>query len=228
MDFPTFEKKIGVNFTDKQLLKQAFVHRSYLNENKESGLHHNERMEFLGDAVLELVSTVYLYKRYTQNDEGDLTAYRSSLVNAIILAEIAQKLGMESLLLLSHGESKDKGRARQIILADTMEALIGAIYLDQGYEVAQIFIEEHVLYRIDEVVAMKSFVDAKSQFQEKAQEFAATTPAYKTLGESGPDHDKQFTVGVFVGDEKLGEGVGKSKQEAEQKAAAAALKAKGW
>ncbi len=228
MDFSLFEKNIGINFTEKRLLKQAFIHRSYLNENKGINLEHNERLEFLGDAVLELISTVFLYKKYPTKHEGDLTAYRSALVNAVTLSEVASKLGMEQFLLLSHGESKDKGKARQIILANTMEALIGAIYLDQGYDVTEKFVHDNVLYMIDTVVASGSFVDSKSHFQEKAQEFAGVTPSYKVLKENGPDHDKHFTVGVFLRDEKVAEGDGKSKQEAEQKAATAAIQAKSW
>src|SRR5581483_3959414 len=137
MDFGLFEKKIGITFKNKALLKQAFIHRSYLNENKGTNLEHNERLEFLGDAVLELISTVFLFKKYPLSHEGDLTAYRSALVNAMTLSEVASGLGMEDFLLLSHGESKDKGKARQIILANTMEALIGAVYLDQGYDAAE-------------------------------------------------------------------------------------------
>ena len=231
MDFSPLEKKIGVDFKDKALLKQAFVHRSYLNENKSSKLRHNERLEFLGDAVLGLVSATYLYGRYPEKDEGSLSSFRSALVNAVMLAGIAASLGMEQYLLLSHGESKDKGKARQIILADTMEALIGAIFLDQGYEAARIFIEEHILYRIDEVVVSGTFVDSKSAFQERAQEEEGVTPVYKVIRESGPDHDKTFVMGVYLGEQspvKLCEGEGKSKQEAEQRAAADALKAKGW
>ncbi len=228
MDFSVFEHIIGITFNDKALLKQAFVHRSYINENKSSSLEHNERLEFLGDAVLELVSTVYLYKKYPQSNEGELTAYRSSLVNAINLAEVASKLQMEKFLLLSHGESKDKGKARQYILANTIEALIGAIYLDQGYEVTEKFLSKNVLYLIDDIVENKAWIDAKSLFQEKAQEVDGVTPLYKVIGEDGPDHDKSFTVGLFIRDKKIAQGEGKSKQEAEQEAAKEGVKARGW
>ncbi|MEK7644717.1 MAG: ribonuclease III [Patescibacteria group bacterium] len=228
MDFSVFEHIIGVTFTDKALLRQAFVHRSFINENKGSQSEHNERLEFLGDAVLELISTVYLYKKYPQSNEGELTAYRSSLVNAINLADVAAKLQMEKFLLLSHGESKDKGKARQYILANTIEALIGAIYLDQGYEVTEKFLSKNVLYLIDDIVEKKAWIDAKSLFQEKAQEVDGVTPLYKVIREDGPDHDKSFTVGLFIRDKKIAQGEGKSKQEAEQEAAKEGVKVRGW
>jgi ribonuclease III len=228
MDFQAFEQTIAITFTDKALLKQAFIHRSYLNENRTSNLEHNERLEFLGDAVLELVTTDFLYKRFPNKPEGELTAYRSALVNAVTLSEVASKLQMEHYLLLSHGESKDKGRARQIILADTMEALIGAIYIDQGYETAEGFIGQHILILLDDILSKGSWIDDKSRFQEKAQDEYGVTPLYKLVRESGPDHDKHFVMAVFVRDLKLGEGDGKSKQEAEQRAARNALASKGW
>jgi len=228
MDFTQFEKNTGLNFNDKGLLQQAFVHRSYINENKSSGLNHNERLEFLGDAVLELVITDFLYKKYSDKDEGSLTAYRSALVNADTCAEIARGIGMEEYLLLSKGESKDTGRARQYILANALEALIGAIYLDEGYDRAKNFIEKNFTPLIDTIISAGTFIDAKSLFQEKAQEFDGVTPSYKTIRESGPDHGKIFTVGVYVGKEKVAEGEGKSKQDAEQSAARKALETRGW
>ncbi len=228
LDFTEFQKRAGVSFKDQNLLTQAFVHRSYINENKNSGLSHNERLEFLGDAVLELVITDFLYQKYPAKAEGDLTAYRSALVNAITCSDIASGLGMNEYLLLSKGESKDMGRARQYILANTLEAFIGAIYLDQGYETAKAFIEREFTPLIDGIISAGSFIDAKSLFQEKAQEFDSATPSYKTLRESGPDHEKKFTVGVFVGKELVAEGVGDSKQDAEQAAARAALSARNW
>ncbi len=228
MDFSVFEQIIGITFKDKALLRQAFVHRSYINENKGAQSEHNERLEFLGDAVLELISTVYLYKKYPQNNEGELTAFRSALVNAVNLAEVAAKLQMEKFLLLSHGESKDKGKARQYILANTIEALIGAIYLDQGYEVTEKFLTKNVLYLIDDIVEKKAWIDAKSLFQEKAQEVDGVTPLYKVIREDGPDHDKSFTVGLFIRDKKIAQGEGKSKQEAEQEAAKEGVRVKGW
>ncbi len=223
-----FQKQIGIEFSDKNLLKQAFIHRSYINENKASGLSHNERLEFLGDAVLELVITDFLYKKYTDKAEGELTAYRSALVNADTCASIAKKLGMESLLLLSKGESKDTGRARQYILANALEALIGAIYLDQGTDKAKVFIENNFTGMIEGIISEGSHVDSKSLFQEKAQEFEGITPVYKTIKESGPDHEKKFTVGVYIGKDLIATGEGKSKQDAEQSAAKEALKSKDW
>ena len=228
MDFSKFEKTAGVAFKDKALLKQAFIHRSYINENRSSGLEHNERLEFFGDAVLELVITNFLYKKYKDMDEGKLTSLRSALVNADTCAEVASKLGANDFLLLSKGESKDIGRARQYILANTLEAIIGAIYLDQGLEVAEKFISNHIIPLTENIVEKGTWIDAKSMFQEKAQEHEGTTPLYKTLHESGPDHDKKFTIGVYVGKDLVGEGSGLSKQDAEQDAARNALKNKGW
>ena len=228
MDFSKFEEGAGVTFKDKSLLKQAFTHRSYINENKTSGLEHNERLEFLGDAVLELVTTEYLYKKYRNLDEGSLTSLRSALVNADTCALVATKLGANDFLLLSRGESKDSGRARQYILANTLEAVIGALYLDQGFEAAEKFILDNVTPLSDEIVERGTWIDAKSLFQTRAQEHEGVTPTYKTLKESGPDHDKHFTVGVYLKKELVGEGEGKSKQDAEQGAARNALKEKGW
>ena len=228
MDFGVFEKSIGVSFKDKSLLKQAFTHRSYINENRSAGLEHNERLEFLGDAVLQLVITDFLYKKFGEKPEGELTAIRSALVNADTCASVAQKLGANDFLLLSKGEAKDAGRARQYILANTLEALIGAIYMDQGYEEAKKFVIQNIAPLTEDIVERGAWIDAKSLFQTKAQEIAGATPMYKTTGESGPDHDKHFTVAVFVGDERYGVGEGQSKQDAEQAAARNALKTKGW
>ncbi|HAS80817.1 MAG: Ribonuclease 3 [Candidatus Nomurabacteria bacterium GW2011_GWE1_32_28] len=226
--FSDFEKNTGIFFKDKNLLKQAFIHRSYINENPGSNISHNERLEFLGDAVLELIVTDFLYKKYPNYTEGELTAVRSALVNAIIISEIALKVGMNDFLLLSKGEAKDNGRARQYILANTYEAYIGAVYLDQGYEVVNKFIETSLLPHTEEIVSKKLWRDAKSLVQEKAQEFVGVTPFYKVLHESGPDHDKHFTVGILFGLDLIAEGKGKSKQEAEQKAAESALKIRDW
>jgi ribonuclease-3 len=228
IDFKKFEEKAGIEFQDKSLLKQAFTHRSYINENKGSKLAHNERLEFLGDAVLELVVTDFLFEKYDDKPEGELTTYRSALVNAVTLSEIASNLDMNDYLLLSKGETKDVGRARQFILANTIEAVIGAIYLDQGYDEAQSFIDTHILAFADKMISRGNLVDAKSTFQEKAQEHTGITPAYKLIRDSGPDHDKSFTVGVYLGKDKVAEGDGKSKQEAEQSAAQRALGAKEW
>ena len=227
-DFSKFEKNIGINFKNKELLRQAFTHRSYLNEHRDSELVHNERLEFLGDAVLELIVTEYLYGKYPDSNEGELTAYRSALVNSDTLSNAAGKLEMNDFLLLSKGESKDIGRARQIILANAIEALIGAIFMDQGYETAKYFISNNIFNLIEKIIEEKTWIDAKSKFQEQAQDYESVTPLYKTLKEEGPDHDKKFTVGVFLGKTKVAEGEGKSKQEAEQIAADNALKAKGW
>jgi len=228
MDFTVFEASVGTKFNNKDLLKQAFIHRSYLNENRNLKMEHNERLEFLGDAVLELVVTDYLYKKYTEKDEGALTAYRSSLVNANTLAAVAEKVGMNAFLLLSKGEAKDTGRARQYILANTFEAFVGAIYLDQGYDAAEKFISIQLFHLIDDIVRNQKFIDAKSRFQEEAQERTGVTPSYKLIKEAGPDHNKIFTVGVYLRDELIISGEGKSKQEAEQMAAEKALELKKW
>lgn len=227
-DFSKFEEKIGIVFSNKDILKQSFTHRSYLNEHKDSELVHNERLEFLGDAVLELIITEYLYTKYPDSNEGELTAYRSALVNAVTLSDAAGKIGMNDYLLLSKGEAKDTGRARQIILANAIEALIGAIFVDQGYETAKYFISNNIFNLIDKIIEEKTWLDSKSKFQEQAQDRESVTPLYKTIKEEGPDHDKKFTVGVFLGGKKIAEGEGKSKQEAEQTAAQKALEIKGW
>ncbi len=229
-DFLKLGSKIKTEFKDINLLRQACTHRSYLNENKSSGLEHNERLEFLGDAVLELVVTHFLYKKFPGRNEGELTAYRSAIVNTVSLSKSASFMGINEYLLLSKGESKDTGRARSIILADTVEAIIGAIYVDQGYTSAEKFIANFILevIDIDEIIDKKLWLDAKSRFQEKAQEETGITPTYKTMKETGPDHSKLFTLGVFIGDKQIALGTGMSKQEAEQKAAEKALEVKGW
>jgi ribonuclease-3 len=227
-NFDEFEKKAGTNFQDKNLLKQAFAHRSYLNENKDFPLGHNERLEFLGDAVLELVITDYLYKKYPEKTEGELTSLRSALVNSTTLYNVGVNLSVNDFLLLSRGEAKDTGRARQYILANTMESIIGAIYLDQGYEKSKDFIYAHITPLIDKVIEDESWIDSKSLFQEKAQGHVSVTPSYKTIKESGPDHDKNFTIGVYLKDELIATGEGNSKQDAEQEAARRALEEKGW
>jgi len=227
-DFAKFEEISGITFKNKELLRRAFTHRSYLNENRSSESSHNERLEFLGDAVLELMVTEYLYEKYPDSNEGDLTAYRASLVNAITLSEAAQKINVNDFLLLSKGEAKDTGKARQYILANTMEAIIGAIYLDQGYDASKYFISKNLFHLIERIVAEKSWIDAKSKFQEQAQEKEGLTPLYQSLKEEGPDHDKRFTVGVYLGKKLVAEGEGMSKQEAEQEAAKKALEIKEW
>jgi ribonuclease III len=228
IDFSQFEKKTNIVFNDKKLLEQAFIHRSYINENTGSQLCHNERLEFLGDAVLELIVTDYLYNKYPDRNEGDLTAYRSSLVNAVTIGEVALSLGMNEYLLLSKGEAKDIGKARGYILANTYEAYVGAVYLDRGYDIVKDFIAKTLFNRIDAIVSKKLWRDHKSLVQEKSQEYLNVTPSYKVVNEQGPDHDKHFTIGIFFGTDLIAEGKGKSKQEAEQDAAHKALEIKEW
>lgn len=217
-----FETKIGVTFSDKNLLTQVFVHRSYLNENLSFKLDHNERLEFLGDAVLELVVTEHLYKTLP-NPEGELTNLRSALVRGQMLSDVAGSIDLNDYLLLSKGEEKSGGKARQLILANAFEALIGAIYLDQGYKVVAEFISKYLLGKLTSVIEQKSYLDPKSHLQEKAQAELSITPAYKVLSETGPDHAKIFTVGCFIGEDLVGEGDGASKQNAESQAASSSL-----
>ena len=221
------ESKIGLSFNNKDLLLQALTHRSYLNENSKWHLDQNERLEFLGDAVLELVVTEYLYHNYP-NPEGELTNWRAALVNAIILSEISRGFDLNEFILLSRGEAKDVGRARQYILANAMEALIGAIYLDQGYDKASEFIHRWILKELARIIEQRLYRDPKSLFQEKSQEKVGITPNYEVLEEWGPDHARNFKIGVYLDKELIAEGEGPSKQDAQQKAAEAALKAKGW
>jgi len=228
IDYTEFENIIGVKFNNIKLLETALTHRSYLNEHQESDLEHNERLEYLGDAVLELVTTHYLFKEFPKENEGVLTSYRSALVNTTSLLEVAEKLKVNNFLQLSKGEAKDTGRARTFIMANSIEAIIGAIYLDQGYEASQKFIANNFLSKIDEVIKKNLWQDSKSFFQEKAQDILKITPNYEVLEEAGPDHDKRFRVGVFLRDKIVAEGEGVSKQEAEQDAAQKALKAKQW
>jgi len=229
-NFESLAEHIGVDFDDISLLRAACTHRSYLNENKGAGLEHNERLEFLGDAVLELVTTSFLFRKYPKKSEGELTAFRSAIVNTVSLTKVAERIGLDGFILLSKGEAKDTGRARSVIIANAVEAVIGAIYIDKGYDPAANFISDHVLYVIDieNIVENKSWLDAKSHFQEAAQEKAGATPTYRTLKETGPDHDKHFVLGVFLGDVQIATGSGASKQEAEQMAAKKALEVKGW
>lgn len=227
-DFSPLETKLSTPFTNKQLLTQAFLHRSYLNENAGVGMGHNERLEFLGDAVLELVVTDYLFKTYPEKPEGELTAYRASLVNTNTISDAAKKLGFEDYLLLSKGEAKDTGKARAYILANTFEAFTGALYLDQGYAVAEKFLLDNLIPELGEIVSKGLWRDAKSYVQEKSQEIEGITPSYKVVHDSGPDHDKTFTVGIYFRDEKVAEGKGSSKQEAETAAARKALEVRGW
>lgn len=223
-----FATKIGVVFNNPDLLMSAFLHRSYLNEHREIKLPHNERLEFLGDAVLELVVTDFLYKEFPEEDEGDMTAYRAALVNTNSLSDVAKDLGVNDYLLLSKGEAKDTGRARQYILANTYESIVGALYLDLGYEAARKFIADTLLARSQAIIGNYKSQDPKSFFQEKAQEFYSVTPSYKLIEETGPDHDKKFTTGLYINEELVAEGSGHSKQEAEQDAARKGLLAKEW
>jgi len=227
-DFSIFEKKLNLKFKNKDLLVQAFVHRSYLNENPDFYLFHNERLEFLGDAVLELVVTEELYKKYPKEPEGRLTNWRASLVNMSILFKTAEDLNFNDYLLLSRGEAKDIGKARKYILADTFEAFIGSLYLDSGYQVCKKFIKKHLISKLPEIISKGLFRDAKSCFQEEAQERLGITPHYKVLEEWGPDHARHFVLGVFLGKELIAKGEGSSKQESEVTAAEEALKIKNW
>lgn len=217
------QEQLGITFGDKSLLERAFIHRSYLNEHPKTGLEHNERLEFLGDAVLELVVTDFLYRNY-ENPEGDLTNWRSALVKTESLSAVADKLELDQYLMLSRGEAKGNERSRALIHANCVEAMIGAIYMDKGYEAAKQFIDAHIISRLEGILADGSWVDPKSKFQELAQEREGFTPHYRVMEEMGPDHDKVFVVGVYVGDRLCGKGQGSSKQAAQQSAAATALK----
>jgi len=226
--FEKLEEHIGIEFENREYLVQAFVHRSFLNEHRDFPLHHNERLEFLGDAVLELVVTDFLFSEYA-NPEGQLTNWRAALVNSKMLASVAHEINFEKYLFLSHGESKDAGtKAREYILANAMEALIGAIYWDKGYVMAQQFIARWILTKLDYVLENGLWMDAKSRFQESAQEIVGVTPTYKVLKEKGPDHDKEFEIGVYLEKELVAKGKGTSKQEAQTDAAEKGLKKKKW
>jgi len=227
-DFSPLEKKLGLKFKNKDLLVQAFCHRSYLNEKPDFYLTNNERLEFLGDAVLELVVTENIYQNYPEKSEGELTNWRAALVNSKFLGKLARDLDFNDFLLLSKGEAKELGKARLYILANTFEALIGAVYLDRGYKTCQEFIKKHLMPKLPDILQKGSFKDAKSCFQEEAQERAGITPLYKVLEEWGPDHAKHFIIGVFLDKELVTKGEGSSKQEAEEEAAKNALEVKGW
>jgi len=224
VDIPLLEQKLGVIFKNKNLLKEALTHRSYLNENPSWPLPHNERLEFLGDAVLELAVTEILFSRYPTSPEGELTSIRSALVNYQMLADIAKNMELGDYVFLSKGEAKDAGKAREVILANAFEAILGAVYLDAGYESAKNFIEKAVMGRLDEVIEKKLYQDPKSLLQEIVQEKLRATPTYSVLSEKGPDHAKIFKVGVFFNGDLIAEGEGASKQEAEVEAAKNALK----
>ena len=227
-DFSKLEKSLGINFKDKDLLTKAFCHRSYINENRSFKLGHNERLEFLGDAVLELVVTDYLYHHYPEEPEGRLTSWRSSLVNSKMLGEVADELGFNNFLLLSKGEQKENGKARLFILGDTFEAFLGSLFLDGGYEVCDEFVKKYLLVKLSDIIEEGSNIDSKSRFQEVAQDKTGVTPTYEVAKEWGPDHDKNFLISVFLNEEKIAEGEGTSKREAEEEAARLALDKKGW
>ena len=228
MNLDQLQKQLGVNFTNPELLRQALVHRSYINEHPDFELDHNERLEFLGDAVLEVVVTEYLYRTYP-NPEGELTNWRASLVNGTNLALIAQQLDIEPHLYLSRGEARDSNsKARQYILANAMEAVIGAIYLDRGIEAATTFITSCILSGLQKILDQKLYIDAKSLFQEKAQDVLGITPTYKVLSAVGPDHAKTFEIGIYLDRELVATGTGSSKQEAQTDAARAGLIKKNW
>jgi ribonuclease III len=227
MDIKVLHRLTGLTKNDDNLLRQVFTHRSYVNEHKKEKLEHNERLEFLGDAVLELITTEFLYKNFP-NPEGELTNWRSALVKGETLAKVAAEIGLGDHLLLSKGEEKSGGRTKDYILANTLEALIGYIYLMGGYEKAQLFIHKNILVRLQQILEENLHIDDKSFFQETAQELLSITPHYSLIKESGPDHDKTFTVGAYLNKELTGKGKGSSKQSAEQEAAHDALVKKGW
>ena len=227
MDQSDLIKKIGLQSSDLSLLNQVFIHRSYVNEHRSEKLESNERLEFLGDAVLELVTTEYLYRNFS-NNEGELTNWRSALVKGPTLASVAQELGLGQYLQLSRGEEKSGGREKDYLLANTVEALIGYIYLQGGYTKAQLFIHKFILVRLQTILEKNLHIDSKSYFQETSQETLGVTPTYDVLSEEGPDHKKIFTMGVYLNGELIAEGKGSSKQIAEQDAARNALIAKGW
>lgn len=223
VNLASLQRKIHLTFKDEQLLQTAFVHTSYINEHRAVKQEHNERLEFLGDAVLELVTTEYLYRAFPETEEGQLTAFRSALVKGKHLAEVARALHLGEYLLLSRGEEKSGGRGKNYILANTIEALIGAIYLDRGFSVAHKFISRFILTNLGDILEKGLHVDAKSRLQELSQEKFGVTPLYKVLRERGPDHNKIFEVGAFITEELVGRGEGSSKQKAEEQAARAAL-----
>ncbi|MEI6169526.1 MAG: ribonuclease III [Candidatus Saccharibacteria bacterium] len=218
------EKIIDVTFENDDLIKTACTHRSYLNEHRSTVTEHNERLEFLGDAVLELVVTDFLYLTYPDKPEGELTSWRAALVKTESLAELADQLKVGQFLLMSRGEAKSGGRTRMALLANLVEAIIGAIYLDRGYEVAAKFIDKNINSKLDNILKQGLHIDAKSHFQEVAQEKEGVTPHYEVIGEEGPDHDKIFEMSVFLNKKIWGTGKGNSKQTAQQAAAEDALK----
>jgi ribonuclease-3 len=224
----TFAEKFNITFENKRLLQQAFIHRSYINEHKNTDLEHNERLEFLGDAVLELVVTDFLFEKYSNIAEGRLTAYRSALVRTESISAAARSMGMNDLLMLSKGEARDEGKARDYILANTFEAFVGSVYVDQGYDIARGVIKETLFDQIDTVIKEGTWRDAKSYVQEKAQEIYSETPRYELVSSEGPDHDKHFVMSIYFGDKEIAEGAGNSKQKAQQDAAQKAIQSEDW
>lgn len=218
------EEKIGIEFDNELLLKTACTHRSYLNEHRSTVKEHNERLEFLGDAVLELVVTDFLFNRYNTEPEGVLTSWRAALVKTESLAELADSKGLGQYLLMSRGEAKSGGRTRMALLANMVEAIIGAIYLDKGYSLAEKFINKNISPKLEGIIKTGAHIDAKSHFQEIAQEREGVTPHYEVIAESGPDHDKTFEMAVYINKKLWGKGTGNSKQSAQQSAAHSALK----
>ena len=228
-DFSKLEEVIGVKFKNIDLLRQSVVHRSYLNEHPEFSLRHNERLEFLGDAVLEIIVTEYLFNNYPDTPEGELTNWRASLVNSKMLALVAKEIGLEKYLYLSRGETKDKNsKARQYIVANAVEAVIGAIYMDQRITAAKKFVTAKIITKFKNILDNELYLDPKSKFQERSQDSYRVTPHYKVLKETGPDHAKTFEVGLYLGEKMIVRGKGSSKQEAQVDAAKRGIKKKGW
>lgn len=222
MEANSFEEKIGYGFKDKDLLTTVFTHRSYLNEHRKESLEHNERLEFLGDAVLELIVTEYLYKNYP-DPEGVLTSWRSALVRGTSLSDVAKKIDLDDNMRFSRGEAKSTGKSRDVIHANAVEALIGAIYLDAGLEPARQFVNKYIIEKLEYIIKEEKYIDSKSKLQETIQEKQGATPSYKLVAQSGPDHNKRFTTSVLVEGKELARGEGASKRDAEQDAAKKAL-----
>lgn len=228
LDQTKLENSLNIYFKNAELLKTAFTHSSYVNEASTEKIESNERLEFLGDSILEMAATIFLYKKFPALPEGELTALRSALVRGNNLALVSEELGLGEHLFLSKGEEVSGGRTKKYILANVAESLIGAIFLDQGYEVAEKFIDTHILSKVGQVFELGLHIDSKSKFQEKAQELENTTPDYRLISETGPDHDKVFQMGVFLNDILVATGEGSSKQKAEQEAAREGIVVKRW
>lgn len=228
-DFYKIQKILGLEFNNLDLFKRALTHRSFLNENKEwREIGHNERLEFLGDSILGLIAAEYLFKEFSNLMEGELTALRAALINSDSLLDVADKLNLKEYLLVSKGEKNELQKAHPYFLANTVEAIVGAIYLDKGFDESKRFVQKHILSKTEMILKTESYKDPKSVFQEKSQENLNITPIYKTLESWGPDHLKQFRVGVYLNKESIAKGEGYSKQEAEVNAAKKALSKKKW